>query len=43
MAVIANTDLKSKKMDAIGTNNNEDPKPETVPITSEINARSIKR
>ena len=33
-----NTALKSKKMEAIGTNKMDEPKPETVPIISENKA-----
>ena len=40
-AVIPKTDLKSKKSDAIGTNNIDEPKPETVPMTSESSANKV--
>jgi hypothetical protein len=42
MAVIPSTVLKSKNIAAMGTNSMEEPKPDTVPITSETNANKIK-
>ena len=43
IAVILNTVLKSKNKEAKGTNKIEDPKPETVPTTSETNESMMKR